>query len=67
MGQKLLAGFLAGLVLAGVFAIYYLFRGRAFVATIKANSPEMANTSDNRLYFLFLGGLIPILVGKLAG
>ena len=49
---------LAGLLLAGVFVIYYLIRGRVFVATLKASSPDMANMSDNTLYFMFLGGFV---------
>jgi fucose 4-O-acetylase-like acetyltransferase len=58
MVQKIFAGLLAGLMLAGVFVIYYLVRGRAFVATLKASSPEMANMSDNTLYLMFLGGFV---------
>jgi len=68
MVQKLLAGLLAGLLLAGVFVIYYLIRGRPFVAMIKANSPEMANASDNALFFMFLGAFIfaALLLGVLS-
>jgi hypothetical protein len=68
MGNKLLAGLLAGLLLAGVFIIYYILRGRAFVAMIKASSPEMANTSDNALYFMFLGAFLfaALLLGILS-
>jgi hypothetical protein len=58
MGNKFLAGLLAGLLLAGVFVTYYLIRGRAFVTTLKASSPDMANMSDNALYFMFLGGFV---------
>ena len=58
MGQKIVAGLLAGLILASVFILYYLVRGRAFVATMKRSSPEMANTSDAALFFMFLGAFI---------
>lgn len=68
MHNKLLAGMLAGLLLAGVFVIYYLIRGKAFVASMKATSPEMANTSDTALYFMFLGAFIfaALLLGVLS-
>lgn len=69
MTPKIFAGLLAGVVLAGVFVIYYMIRGRAFVSMLKAGSPEMASTSDNALYFMFLGAFVfaALLLGVLSG
>ncbi len=68
MGNKFLAGLLAGVILALVFVLYYLVRGRVFVAMLKGNSPEMAGMSDKAMYFMFLGAFafMAILFGVAA-
>jgi len=54
--NKILAGFLAGVVLAVVFGIYVFLRGKALVAFFKGVDEGIAAVADQTLFYLILGG-----------
>jgi len=69
MGAKIIAGLLAGLPLAGVFIIYFLLRGRAFVAFMKSTDTQLASKADRQVWFMFLGAFVfgALFLGSVAG
>lgn len=69
MKQELIAGLLAGLVLAVVFVLYLIVRGRALVAFFQELDSNMAHLPGRALYWMLLAGFTAaaLLFGLLAG
>lgn len=69
MKQELIAGLLAGLVLAGVFALYLVVRGRALLGFFQELDPNIARMPERALIWMLLIGFTAsaLMFGLLAG
>lgn len=69
MGKYIFVGLQAGIVLAVVFAVYILVRGKALVAELKELEASFATLPDNTMLLLFSVGFImmALVFGVLAG
>lgn len=69
MGTNILAGLKAGLPLAGLFVLYFLVRGKAFVALMKSTDTQFANMTDQQVFLMFLASFAfgALLLGAAAG
>jgi hypothetical protein len=69
MGAKVLVGVLAGLPLAGAFIVYFLLRGKTFVALMKSTDTSFASKTDQQVFVMFLASFAfgALFLGAIAG
>lgn len=69
MSQNVLAGLLAGVVLAVILVAYFLVRGQGLVASFRELDESFASMSDKTLYILLLSMfmLMALVFGVFAG
>jgi uncharacterized membrane protein YjgN (DUF898 family) len=69
MESNLVAGLLAGSVLAVVFFLYMILRGRVLVASLRGLDEKIAGLSDKTIFSVILASFVgaALLFGVLAG